>query len=71
MLFKHNVKNMTDDELHAELEHLRQTVYMKIGDVTPRMTRIAKELARRYFKEHPYKSDPNYKWTDYNRWDKD
>ncbi len=39
------------------------------------MEQISQELGNRgaeeWFKNHPRNTDPNYRWTDVNRWDKD
>lgn len=68
--------NASDEELADGYEKRRLALLKEGGgDKTPEMERISGEMSRRLAKKwenDPHKSkDPNYRWTDANRWDKD
>ena len=73
------VEGASDKELSDGYESRRQT-WMKTGfggdgEPTQEMKRINKEMSRRSaekWENDPRRNrDPNYRWTDANRWDKD
>lgn len=77
--FEDWLKNATDQELDEGYEKRRQT-WIKdgcggTGDKTIEMKKIDNEISRRSaekWKSNPKRnSDPNFHWTDANRWDKD
>ena len=49
--------------------------FCKTGTKTFEMEQIGQELgvrgAKEWFEKHPPNLDPNFRWTDANRWDKD
>lgn len=63
------------DELKDAYEKLRLGVFCKTGDKPPEMERISHELgvrgAKEWFEKYPESYNPNYRWSDANRWDKD
>lgn len=69
----------SDDELSDSREERRQewirTGFGGNGEKTPEMERIDREISRRsaekWEKDPRRNTDPNYRWTDANRWDKD
>jgi hypothetical protein len=69
-------KSATDEKLDTEYEK-RRVVWIKNGkaNLKSEMDIIGKEMLRRSDKKwekDPNRSkDPNYRWTDKNRWDKD
>ena len=67
------VKKATTKELEEAYEKLRLEVFYKTGEKTPLMERIGDELsaraAKEWFEKHPPKVDPNFRWTDANRWE--
>lgn len=82
-LFKSSLEKMidaaTDEELANEYETRRQqwakTGFGGDGEKTPEMKAIDREISRRsaekWEKDPRRNTDPNYRWTDANRWDKD
>lgn len=61
-----------------ELEEIYEKMRLdscKTGIKPLEMERIGEELgirgAKEWFEKHPPNTDPNFKWTDINRWDKD
>jgi hypothetical protein len=64
------VKNASDKELDEAYEHLRVTEFLKTGDKSYAMEQIDREKSERAPKNPPH-PDPNYRWTDANRWDRD
>ena len=83
-LFKNSfdewLETASKEELSEEYECERQ-IWIKngyngvTGRRTDKMERINKEISRRVAKEwenNPKRNrDPNYRWTDANRWDRD
>ena len=73
--FEDWVKMAPTDELEEAYEKLRLGVFCKTGDRPPEMNRIGYELgergAKEWFEKHPKSFNPNFKWSDANRWDKD
>lgn len=69
--------NTASKNVLEERYEQRRRVWLKKGggDKTREMLRIERELNKRAAKEwekDPRRSkDPNYRWTDANRWDKD
>lgn len=69
----------SDDDLDDEYEERRQQWikdgYNGNGEITPEMKKIASEMSRRaaeiWEKDPRRNTDPNFRWTDANRWDKD
>ena len=69
----------SDEELSTAYETRRKewasTGFGGDGEKTPEMKKIDKEMSRRSaekWKSDPRRNkDPNYRWTDANRWDKD
>lgn len=77
--FEDWVESASDDELSDGYEQRRQQ-WMKDGfggngEKTPEMKQIDREMSRRTaekWENDPHRNtDPNYRWTDANRWDKD
>ena len=77
--FEDWVKSASDDELSDGYEQRRQQ-WMKDGfggngEKTPEMKQIDREMSRRTaekWENDPRRNrDPNFRWTDANRWDKD
>lgn len=74
------LESASDDELSEEYEKRRQK-WIKdgfnggTGEKTPEMKRIDREMSRRSaekWENDPRRNrDPNFRWTDANRWDKD
>lgn len=77
--FDNWLESALDDELSDGYEQRRQewarTGYGGDGEKTPEMKRIDREMSRRSaekWENDPRRSkDPNFRWTDANRWDKD
>ncbi len=73
------VENASDEELSDGYEERRQQWikdgYGGDGEKTPEMKCIDKEISRRaeeeWAKNPNRNTDPNFRWTDANRWDKD
>jgi hypothetical protein len=68
------LKSATKEELEEAHEKLRID-FLKTGIKEYPMEQISQELGNRgaeeWFRHHPRNVDPNYRWTDANRWDKD
>lgn len=66
------LKIATKEELDEVYEKLRLEFY-NTGIKTYEMQQISHELelrgAKEWFEKHPPNLDPNYRWTDANRWD--
>ena len=73
--FEDWVKMAPTEELNEAYEKLRLEIFCKTGDKPPEMERISRELgergAKEWFEKHPPNLDPNFRWTDANRWEKD
>lgn len=77
--FAEQIRNATIDELRADYEQRRQQWvkdgYGGNGEKTPEMKLLDREISRRVAEERendPRRNrDPNFRWTDANRWDKD
>ena len=73
--FEEWVKLAPTEELNEAYEKLRLGVFCKIGDKLPEMELISRELGRRcakeWFEKHPKSFNPNFRWSDANRWDRD
>ena len=75
--FNHWLKSASDDELAEKYKYLRQqwakNGYGGNGEKTPEMKLIDREMSSRAAekqKSDPHcNRDPNYRWTDSNRWD--
>lgn len=73
------VKTASDDELSDGYEIRRQQWAKEgfggDGEKTPEMIKINNEIGRRsaekWANDPRRNTDPNYRWTDANRWDKD
>ena len=73
------LETASDDELSDEYEERRQewarNGFGGNGEKTPEMKRIDREIDRRSAERrenNPRRNtDPGYRWTDANRWDKD
>lgn len=73
------MKTATDEQLADGYEKRRQewvkNGFGGNGEKTPDMKRINDEISRRSaekWKKDPRRNtDPNFRWTDANRWDKD
>lgn len=73
------IENGSYEELSDEYERLRQewarNGYGGNGEKTPEMKRLDREMSRRAAEEwenNPNRNrDPNYRWTDASRWDRD
>ena len=71
------IENGTDEELELDYERRRQEWLSRgqdgTGEKTPEMKRLDSEMSRRsaerWQKDPRRNSDPNYRWTDTNRWD--
>ena len=68
------LKIATKEELEEAYEKLRLT-FCKTGTRPFGMEQISRELgergAKEWFERHPPNLDPNFRWTDANRWDRD
>lgn len=73
--FEDWVKIAPTEELREAYEKLRLGVFCKTGDKPLEMERIGRELgergAKEWFEKHPESFNPNFRWTDANRWDRD
>jgi len=76
--FENWLENASDEDLADGYEERRQD-WMKTGfggngEKTPEMKRIDAEMnkrtAKKWEKDPRRNKDPNYRWTDANRWDK-
>ena len=69
------LKEASTTELEEIYEKLRTDVFCKTGEKPPEMELISQELgvrgAKEWFEKHPNSYNPNYRWSDANRWDKD
>lgn len=68
--------NATHQELADEYEKRRLVwINTQESDITPKMKRLNDEMRKRSAEEwenNPHRSkDPNFRWTDANRWDRD
>ncbi len=77
--FENWIENASDEELADGYEERRQQ-WIKDGfggdgENPPEMKRIDSEMSRRtaenWEKDPRRDTDPNFRWTDVNRWDKD
>ena len=72
--FSDLLKLASKEELLEVYEKLRSE-FGKTGIKTFEMEQISKELdirgAKEWFEKHPPNLDPNFRWTDRNRWEKD
>ena len=72
--FPNWLKMASKEELEEAYEQLRLN-FCKTGLRTYEMEQIGHELgergAKEWFEKHPPNLDPNFRWTDANRWDKD
>lgn len=72
--FSEWVKNAKNDELETAYEKMRLE-FCKTGVKSSEMEIISRELgergAKEWFEKHPNSYNPNFRWTDANRWDKD
>ena len=63
----------TDEELHSAYDELRVTDFYKTGKMSVNMKRLSDEMTRRAnerWMHNPNRNtDPNYRWTDANRWE--
>ena len=68
------LKIASKEELDEAYEKLRLT-FCKTGIRTKDMEKIGQELgergAKEWFAKHPKNTNPNFRWTDANRWDRD
>ena len=77
--FQDWLQSASDDELSDGYEQRRQQWakdgYGGDGEKTPEMKRIDREMSRRAaekWKNDPRRNrDPNFRWTDASRWEKD
>lgn len=77
--FQDWLQNASDDELSDGYEQRRQQWandgYAGNGEKTPEMKQIDREIRRRAAEKWENDSqrnrDPNFRWTDANRWDRD
>ena len=70
------VEKASHDELSEAYEKERKDWFKKgAGEKTEKMKRLDKEISKRAaeeWKKDPKRNkDPNFRWTDANRWDKD
>ena len=73
MLFPNWLKTASTEELEEVYEKLRLDYYCKTGVKPFGMEKISQELgargAKEWFAKHPPNPDPNFRWTDKNRWE--
>jgi len=77
--FENWLENASDEDLADGYEERRQdwikTGFGGNGEKTPEMKRIDAEMnkrtAQKWENDPRRNKDPNYHWTDANRWDKD
>ncbi len=73
--FEDWLKMAPTEELKDAYEKLRVEVFCKTGDRPFEMRRISEVLgergAKEWFEKHPPNLDPNFRWTDANRWERD
>ena len=69
-----DIRKMSDDEWKTNRERVRKE-YCNSGDDINKAERLEKTLNRFddvYYERQPKtESDPSYRWTDANRWDRD
>ena len=69
------LKTAPTEELKDAHEILRTEVFLKTGHKPFEMEKISQTLgergAKEWFEKHPPNIDPNFRWTDKNRWEKD
>lgn len=81
VLYKYNKISFSDwlkiaskEELEEIYEKMRLN-FCKTGTKEFGMEQISHELGERgateWLKKHPRNTDPNFRWTDVNRWEKD
>ena len=74
MSFSDWLKVASNEELET-LHENEKLNFFKTGVKSFIMQKISEELGNRegqqWIAKHPPNSDPNYRWTDKNRWDKD
>lgn len=68
------LKKASKEELEEVYEKLRLN-FRKTGVKEFGMEQISRELgergAKEWFEKHPPNTNPNFRWTDANRWEKD
>lgn len=68
------LKTASTEELEEAYEKLR-LIFCQTGTKPSGMEQINRELSERsakeWYEKHPPNLDPNFRWTDANRWDKD
>ena len=68
------LKIASKEELEEAYEKLRLN-FCKTGTKPFGMEQISRELgergAKEWFEKHPPNTNPNFRWTDANRWDRD
>ena len=68
------LKETSNEELDEIYEKMRLE-FCKTGTKPFGMEQISRELgergAKEWFEKHPPNLEPNFRWTDANRWDKD
>lgn len=74
MSFADWLKIASKEELEEAYEKLRLT-FCETGTKPLGMEQISRELgnrdAKEWFEKHPPNKNPNFRWTDANRWDRD
>ena len=74
MSFSNWLKIASKEELEEVYEKMRLN-FCKTGTKLFGMEQISQELgergAKEWFEKHPPNTNPNFRWTDANRWDKD
>ena len=83
-LFKSSFEKWVESASHEELsdayeeerqQWIKDGICGGTGEKTPKMKRLNTEISKRAAEEwenNPNRNrDPNYRWTDANRWDKD
>ena len=74
MTFPDWLKKASKEELEEVYEKLRLN-FCKTGVKEFGMEQISSELgergAKEWFKKHPPNTNPDFRWTDANRWEKD
>lgn len=70
--FSNWLKIASKEELDEAYKKLQQ-IFHKTGTKSFEMEQISQELgargAKEWFEKHPPNLDPNYRWTDKNRWE--
>ena len=75
-LFKSGFEKWVEGDSHEDLsDWIKNGFNGGTGEKTPKMKRLDKEISKRVAEEwenDPRRNkDPNFRWTDANRWDKD